>query len=188
MELKKYMSEKDNLKAANRLLKFFVIVIGGATILNIFFTSNLVKNQKIIFIPPNISSQAFIATSDASDEYLVAIARYIGTLAFTYSPATARSQFDSLLKLFSPEVIPENKKIWYDLADRVEAGNISSAFYITKIEIFREKRELYLTGNLNQWTQDKNFITNEPRRYIISYRIDNGLFSINDIKELKEKE
>ncbi len=183
MEFKKYMSEKDNLKAANRLLKFFVVIIGIATVVNLFLASSMLSKQKIILVPPIVSSQSFILASDASDEYLVSMSRYIATLAFTYSPATARTQFDTLLKMFAPSVVAQAKNSWYDLASRIEAGGVSSAFFVTKVSVVREKRELHIQGILDQWTQEKQFITNETKVYVVKYRIENGLFMIEELKE-----
>jgi len=103
VEMKKYLEEKTNCVRSNRLLKFFIIVIGIAIVIQSFVMYSLWKSQRTILVPPNITTQAFISGSDASDEYLIAMARYIMLLTASYNSGTARAQFSDFLKLVVPE-------------------------------------------------------------------------------------
>lgn len=186
MEIKKYLEEKANLALTVRLLKIVTTVLCLALCINSFVLYYIYKNEKVVLVPPSVSTQTFIAGSDASDEYLRAMARYIAQLGLTYTPVTVRTQFNDLLKLFNSQSFPQYKNVFYELAGRVESGNVSSAFYVTKVKVDRANKSLIVVGILNQWTQDKKFITDESRQYLIRYRIDNGFFSILEIKEYKE--
>lgn len=186
MELKKYIEEKANYAASNRLLRFFVVVIGVAIVIQSFVVYSLWKSQKIVLVPPNITSQAFISGNDASDEYLRAMARYVMALTANYSPGNARSQFSDFLKLVLPERFAEYKKVFYDLADKSETGHVSSSFFVSSVKVDRTKKEIIVQGVLNQWTQDKKFITDEVKSYLISYTINDGMFYVKDIKFYKE--
>lgn len=186
MLLKKYIEEKTNYAVSNRLLRFFIVVIGLAVIVQSFVMYSLWKSQRTILVPPNITSQAFISGNDASDEYLKAMVRYIMTLTANYTPATARSQFSDFLKIVAPEKFEEHKKVFYELAEKVETGNVSSFYSVTSIQVDREKKEIKVRGVLNQWTQDKKFITDEPKEYLITYDIKDGMFYVKSIKLYKE--
>lgn len=186
MEFKKYISEKANYAAANRVLRFFVVVVGLAVIFNSLVTYYLFTSNKVILVPPQLSTQVFVSGKDASDEYLETVARYICQLAFNYNPGNVRGQLSDLLKLVSPESFPVYQKAFYDLADRVEAGGVSSSFFVQKVTVKKTDRTMVVHGILNQWTRDKKFITDEPKRYIIHYSIRSGLFYIVDLKEYKE--
>ena len=186
MELRRYLEEKENLRASNRFLKFFVVVIAIAVVLNSFFTYFLVKEQKVVIVPPVYSDKLFISGSDASDEYLYSMGSFISFLMLTYSPGTARAQFNHFLKFCSPEAFSKFKPMLYSLADKVETASLSSAFFPQKISINRVEKTLEATGLLNQWTSQHQFITNEVKKYKIKYRIQNGFFMIEDFIEVKQ--
>jgi len=186
MEIKKYLEEKANLALTVRLLKIVVSILAFALCVSSFVLYYVYKNERVVIVPPSVSTQVFVSGSDASDEYLMAMARYIAQLGLNYTPAIARAQFNDLLKMFNSQSFPQYKNVFYELAGRVESGNVSSAFYVTKVKVDRANKSLIVVGILNQWTQDKKFITDESRQYLIRYRIDNGFFSILEIKEYKE--
>jgi conjugal transfer pilus assembly protein TraE len=186
VELKRYLEERENLKASNRLLKFFVVVIGIAVILNSVITYFLMKEQKVVIVPPVYSDKLFISGSDASDEYLYSMGSFISFLMLNYSPATARIQFNHFLKFCSPEAFPKFKVMLYSLADKVETAQVSSAFYPQKVSVNRAERVLEISGLLSQWTSNQQFITNEVRRYKIKYRIQNGFFMVENFEEVKQ--
>jgi conjugal transfer pilus assembly protein TraE len=114
------------------------------------------------------------------------MARYVMILTTTYSPSTARSQFSDFLKLVAPERFAEYKKVFYDLADKSETGNVSSSFFVSLVKVDRVKKELIVQGILNQWTQDKKFITDEVKSYLIAYDIRDGMFYVREIKLYRE--
>lgn len=188
MKIQKYFEEKANYIYGARLLKFAVIFLCILLAVNSVVTVSLYKSQKIIIIPPSISTQVFISGTDASDEYLKAMVRYVCQLTLNYNPAVARAQFNDFLKLVSPSVYPEYQKIFYDLATRIEAGNVSSAYYVTQIKVERQSGAIIVSGFLSQWTQDKQFITNETRQYKLKYKIEDGKFQVYEFKEYKEGE
>lgn len=188
MEIKKYLEEKANYIYGARLLKFAVIVLTFLLIVNSVITYTMIKNQKVILVPPSVSVQSYVSGSDASDDYLRAMARYVAALVLNYNPAVARAQFNDFLKLVSPSTFPSYRDAFYALADKIETGQVSSAYYITQIKVNKKEGNMILTGLLNQWTQDKQFITNETRLYILKYKINDGMFSVVEFKEYKQGE
>ncbi|MEM3580394.1 MAG: TraE/TraK family type IV conjugative transfer system protein [Candidatus Bathyarchaeia archaeon] len=188
MEIKKYLEEKANYIYGARLLKFVVVVLIVLLIINSVVTYTMIKSQKVVLVPPSISVQSYVSGSDASDDYLRAVARYVAALVLNYNPTVARAQFNDFLKLVSPSTFPSYRDAFYALADKIETGQVSSAYYITQIKVNRKEGNMILTGLLNQWTQDKQFITNDVRQYILRYRISDGMFSVMEFKEYKQGE
>jgi conjugal transfer pilus assembly protein TraE len=186
VELRKYLEEKENLKASNKFLKFFIVVIGIAVVFNSIFTYFLIKEQKVVVVPPVYSDKLFISGSDASDEYLYSMGNFISFLMLTYSPATARMQFNHFLKFCSPEAFAKFKPMLYSLADKVETAQVSSAFFPQRISVNRAEKVLEVSGLLSQWTQHQQFITNEMKKYRIKYRIQNGFFMVESFDEVKQ--
>lgn len=188
MEIKKYLEEKANYIYGARLLKFVVLLLVLLLVINSVATYMAIKGQKVILIPPVLSTQAFVSGSDASDEYLAAIARYVAALALNYTPSNARAQFNDFLALFEPSRFVVYKDIFYSLAEKVETANVTSAYFVSSIEVNRKENSIILTGLLNQWTQDKQFIVNESKKYVVKYKIVDGKFQVIDFKEYKPGE
>jgi conjugal transfer pilus assembly protein TraE len=183
VELKRYLEERENLRASNRFLKFLVIVIGGAILFNSFLIFYLWKEQKIVVVPPVYSDKLFIVGSDASDEYLYSMGSFISFLMLTYTPGTARAQFNHFLKFCSPEAFAKFKVQLYSLVDKIATVQVSSSFFPQKIVINRAEKVIEVTGLLNQWSANQQFITNEAKTYRIKYRIQNGFFMVDDFVE-----
>ncbi len=186
VRLKDYIEERESLRSANRLLKFFVVIVGVAVIVNSLFVYYLTQKQKVLIVPPVMSDQMFIYASDASDEYIVNMSRFVSSLMLTYNPGTARIQFSHFLKFCHPSSVAKYKTSLYDLVERIEAGQVSSVFYPQQFKVDRQNKTVYIMGVLNQYTQDKQFITNENRTYVMVYQIENGFFSIKDFYQKKE--
>jgi conjugal transfer pilus assembly protein TraE len=151
--------------------------------LNSLLTLYLTKEQKVVVVPPVYSDKLFIAGSDASDEYLYAMGNFITFLMLTYSPGTARVQFNHFLKFCSPTAFVKFKTFLYSLADKVETAHISSAFFPYKVTVNRAEKVIEVTGLLNQWSSGGHFITNENKKYRIKYKIQNGFFMVEDFTE-----
>lgn len=185
MKITKYLEEKENLKHSNKLLKFFVVVIGIAVIINTFIVYTLTKNQKTVIVPPVYSDQYFITGSDASDEYFYSMAKFVSFLMLNYNPGTARTQFNHFLKFCSADSFTKYKDVLYSLADKIETGQVSSSFYPSRVKVNRGEKTIEIEGVLDQYTQGKQFITNESKRYKIKYEIENGFFRVKSFEEVK---
>ena len=52
MEMTKYIEQKNNLIAGNRLLKLAVVIVGFGLVINAFITYSLSKRARTIIVPP----------------------------------------------------------------------------------------------------------------------------------------
>jgi conjugal transfer pilus assembly protein TraE len=182
MKMNIFMQKTSNLMAENRLLKFAVLVIGITVIYNTFMVRHALHTHRTILVPPAIKSTMEIHGNSASDAYIKHFTRYIMGLAFQYSPATARYQFEELLSMFSPSSFPRAQKMFYDLADTIETAQISNVFYIQKMVLDSARKQVEVTGLKRQYVHD---VKSEEgtKTYIVVYEFEDGRFMIADISE-----
>ena len=175
MNLDIFLQKSSNIFAENRLLKFVVVALGIAVVINTAGLFMALNSQRVILVPPVVNSKISVSGDKASDEYLKEFARYILNLALTYNPVNARSQFSELLAVYDPAQFQASRKELYELADKIENTKASSAFYIQSIINDTEKRRLEITGTKKTYMVDQK-AEDTLKVYFIEYRIDNGKF------------
>lgn len=180
MKAEIFLQKTSNLFAQNRLLKFSITVLALAVMFNSVMVYRAVKYQRVVLIPPTMTGTVEFIQGKPNDTYITDISRRIISLAASYSPPTARKQFDELLAHFSPESYPRAFKTWYSLASRIEESQVSSVFYLEKIEVSDAAIEIF--GNFKQFAGD-TLIENSSKTYIIEYRLQDGRFYIVSFKE-----
>lgn len=180
MEMNKYIEQRNNLIAGNRLLKFAVVVIGLGLVLNAFITYTLSRRARTIIVPPIVNARFEVSGSKLSDEYVKLMTRYVMSLAANYNPATARSNFDELLSLFDPDSFGEGKRTFYKLADTVETAHVTGSFFIQKITVDENKRQILVEGQ-KRLTANEQKVEEGPETYVIDYGNNNGRFAITNL-------
>lgn len=175
MNLDIFLQKSSNIFAENRLLKFVVVALGIAVVINTAGLFIALNSQRVILVPPTINSKISVSGDKASEEYLKEFTRYILSLALTYNPVNARSQFSELLAVYDPAEFQVSRKELYELADKIENTKASSAFYIHAINNDSEKRRLEVTGTKKTYMVDQK-AEDVLKVYIIEYRFDNGKF------------
>ena len=183
MKLTTYVQHSSNLFAHNRLLQFLVMVLSACLVGTSFLTYKAVRHQKVILIPPQMIGTVEFVQGKPTEAYLQDVSQRIITLATTYSPHTARKQFNELLVYYAPEAYPEASTLWYSLAGRIEESQVSSVFYPQALTMKENRIEVF--GDLKQYTGNTR-LENTTRTYFLDYQIRDGRFSLLAFKE-KEK-
>ena len=184
MRLETYLSKSSNKEAENRFLRFIVVLIGGAVLLNTVMSFRALRYQRTILLPPALHQRAEIRGDQASEEYVRAFARYVMGLLASFTPATARSQFDELLTLYAPEAAPTAKKALYELADTIESTHITHAFYIQQMRV--DSTQIEVRGARKQFMETTP-VEEAQKTYLIDYRISDGRFALLRIFEKEGK-
>jgi len=175
-----FLQKTSNLFVENRLLKFVVVVMAVAVTFNSLLVYRAVKYQRTVLIPPTMTGTVEFVQGKPTDEYTRDLCRRIVNLAATYSPPTARAQFEELLAYYAPEVYPQASKTWYSLAGRVEESLVSSVFYLEKITLGENTIEAF--GNLSQFAGDTPLATTS-KTYLIEYQVRDGRFYLLSFEE-----
>jgi conjugal transfer pilus assembly protein TraE len=175
-----YLQKASNLFVENRLLKFVIVVMALAVAFNSLLVYRAVRYQRVVLIPPQMTGTVEFVQGRPTDEYIRDLSRRIVNLAATYSPPTARAQFEELLAHYAPEEYPEASRTWYSLAGRVEESQVSSVFYLEKITLGEKTIETF--GKLTQFAGETK-LAETSRTYLIDYQIRDGRFHILSFKE-----
>ena len=183
MKITSYLQQSSNLFAANQLLRFVIVVLSACLVFTSFMTYRAVRYQKVILIPPHLTGTVEFVQGKPTEGYLREISQRIINLATTYSPHTARKQFNELLVYYAPESYPEASTLWYSLAGRIEESQVSSVFYPQALTIKDNRIEVF--GDLKQYTGNTR-LENTTRTYFLDFQIRDGRFSLLAFKE-KEK-
>jgi conjugal transfer pilus assembly protein TraE len=187
MNLDIYLQKSSNIFAENRLLKFSVVVLSIAVVINTAGVFKALNSQKTILVPPVINSKISVTGDKASDEYLKEFTRYALGLALTYNPSNARPQFSELLALYDASEFQTARKDLYALADKIENTRAASAFYINAITHDAEKHSLLVTGSKQTYmVGDK--AADEQKTYILEYRFESGKFILRRLYEKQSEE
>ncbi len=182
MNLDIFLQKSSNIFAENRLLKFVVLALGIAVVINTVGLFRALNSQRVILVPPTINSRISLSGDKASDEYLKEFTRYILSLALTYNPVNARSQFSELLAMYDPADFQASRRELYELADKIENTKASSAFYIHAIVNDSEKYRLEVTGAKRTYLVDQK-AEDTIKVYFIEYRFENGKFILKRLSE-----
>lgn len=180
MKAKLFLQQTSNLFVENRLLKSIIVILSLAVIFNSFMVYRAVKYQRVVLIPPTMTGTVEFVQGKPTDNYIRDISRRIVSLAVSYSPPTARTQFEELLSYFAPESYPQASKRWYSLASKIETSQVSSVFYLEKIKILENRIEIF--GNMKQLAGD-TLLENTSKTYLIDYRLLDGRFYIVSFRE-----
>ena len=183
MRLNSFINETANIKAENRLLKFTVVIIAIASVLSAVLSYSALKHQKIVILPPVVDRRIEISGNNVNDDYVKLFTRYTTNLMFNYTPHTFRGQSNELLKLVTPEFYNTFNGKLTVMADNIEKLLVSSVFYPQKLSINQAKREVMVQGLRQQYSHNSS-IENKQKKYRIRYKIINGRFYIDDIKEI----
>ena len=181
MEFKKYIEEKAELARQNRLLRFIVFIMAVAIIINGVYVYKASISQKVVLVPLGLTKEVYVTGDEASQEYLSDVAHLFISLLYQYTPSTAPSQFESVLKFAHPSFYPELQRTLYRRLKEINDLQITATFLIEKLEIRPQEKRIKVTG-----TYTEKFGTHSPvsaRKEIeLNYDISAGRFYITNIK------
>lgn len=180
MKLKLYTSKMANLFTENRFMRFVIIALTLAVIINSLFVYKAVKYQRVVILPPKVDGPVTYVNGYANADYIKSMARQFVSFALTYTPATARKQFEDLLFYYAPESYPEASKAWYALAGNIEDAKTSSVFFVDTVNI--NGSTVDIKGTLRQFTGETKFL-GEQREYILEYRFLDGRFQVLSFRQ-----
>lgn len=184
MRADKYLQKTSNIFRENLLLKTVVTVLAAGFIVMSWLTHRTMKNQMTVVIPAGMTEKVKVGLNLAGEVYLNRMARYIAGLFLSYTPSSARIQFEQILADVHPRVYNHMRSTLYDLADRIEMADVTTVFFPEEI-LYHEKNDekiIELGGYRVQYKHGKA-IDNTKTAYYITYLMESGRFYILDIAE-----
>ena len=190
MKMSIFLDKHLNVKAENKLLKFFVVLIGIAQIANMAWNYSITRSARTIVIPAGLNARMEISDRGMTEDAVRQYVRYAFGLALNYSPVTVRGQFDELLALYSPAGFAQAKTSLYALAEDVENAKVSNSFYIQRMALDPSGRAVEVQGIKRQYAGEVK-LKDANETYVLEYTVSNGRFMIEKIylkENRKEKE
>lgn len=184
MLFKVFEKKMNNILLENGLLKFVVIVIGIAVIINSFEVRRALKSQRTILVPANLDRKVQLQGDYASEDYIKVFARNLSNLAFTYSYGNARGQYSELLQYFTPDAFTQTKQAFNSLVETIETTKTSSAFLMQELIVNPERGTIIVKGTQRQWV-DNAFVDTSQKSYQLGYKILDGRFFLTSLFEEK---
>jgi len=188
MKIDLFIQKTSNLYIKSLLLKFVVIVIGLALVVNGFYTYKMLAKQRVVIIPAsNLKNRVEVGMFEADEEYIKMMARYVSGLFLNFSPGNARSQYSELLGLYSPDAYNDAKAMLYDMADKIETTSVTSVFNLNGIAYVKNPKrglDIEVKGVRVLYSKDQK-IEEKNRKYVINGEVLNARFYVIDIKEVQ---
>ncbi len=182
LKFNKFLNKNADTVAQNRMLKFLVGVFGFCSIANLFLNWYAINYHRDILIPSSLTEKAMVSGTDFDESYVIAFARDVVNLTFTFTPGNVKSRYEQLLMLYSPECFPAGKAMLYDLAERVALTRLTSVFHPHVFRIDQKNRTIEITGNRIQ-NIDNQVVSNGVTTLSIVYSINHGKFSVCEITD-----
>lgn len=182
-----YRSEREELKASNRLLKRFVAVIGATNVLALLVCIWVATHHEVVITPPGgLTKKVKIKGGIPNANYLRQMGTYVATLAKNYTPATVKKRFAELLLLADPGSFTGLQNRFDKMATDIVEAAITSAFWPTRIFVKATKGgkngRIVVIGNYRMWMEDKP-VQSGKVAIIVEYRIDWGRFYLRNVRE-----
>jgi conjugal transfer pilus assembly protein TraE len=185
MHLKQFLNRHAAALGENRLLKFFIIVLGIAWIINSLMIYPSLRYFRVVLVPPNLDRQVSTTGKTSDEGYLRVQGRYIASLIWAFSPDTVQKNYEDTLAMYAPEAYPKAKKAFYAVVEDVVANQLSSDFRIRDVAIDQAKNLITVSGMRRQYIEERQGETSE-KTLCVTYQFANGLFQVLDIYEKKE--
>jgi conjugal transfer pilus assembly protein TraE len=182
-----YLQKTSNLVGENRLLKFFIVLIGVAVVVNSFYVHKAMNQQRTVIIPVGgLTGDRLEFQGDVlSDSYVRLMTRYVMGLFMDYTPDSANGQYSELLESFSSGAYPEYKEKLTTLADDIKTTKVSGSFSIQKIT-HHDGNVIDVSGIKKQFLES-SLASDEVVTYRIKYEVVNGMFRLVEINEVSDK-
>jgi len=186
VDINVYQQKVSNIFAENRLLKFGFLVLLIMSVSNWQAIQSASDQQRVVIVPTNPSGELWVKGSDASNQYLRQMARYVTSMIGHYTASTARSQFEELLMLFTPLTYADAKTGFETLSDQIEGYPTVSSRIIwvgnEPLKIDRD-RSLMTVDVTRERLVNGDVTRREDKMLLIDYTIVDGQFQIETIQE-----
>lgn len=182
-----FLNRYSNVITENSTIKIAILVL-GAIVLTQQHTINKAKNEEfVVIVPPGFKGEMQVSRNMADAEYLKSMVRYTTMLHGQVSAGNVDRRFSELMTLVHPSVYPTFKEKMKTRADLIK--RFSSISYIVDIN---DSKALDVEGDTIKVSASRRKVVGrdisipEPFVYELKYKIENGTFSLLDIKELKQ--
>lgn len=173
------------LTEENRYMRILVVILAVTAFVEAVMIYNLSGKQKIVFIPPKVTSEFWIAGDTVSSSYIENVALYIADRVLSVSPENVDYSLDAVMPLMTtePSLIKAIKDNYIDIQRVIKSNNVYQIFYPIKVTVGKGEAQVFgtlrkLVGNL--------YSGEEKIKLVIGYQIRDGRFTVTKLEVKSE--
>jgi len=171
----KFIELISNLKSENGLLKFVIIILTAALIIEGLLMVKLYASERTIIVPAYVDKRFSISNGVASQEYIEMMTKYAIELLSNYTPETVSDRQAEFMKFIPSDYY---KTVYEQMAPMVAEvkANFITQHYIPQ-SITLQSNKVVVIGVMRRYVQDKLAAAGQLQ-YEITFRINNGRYEI----------
>jgi len=180
MEWSNFKAVWDKCSSQNITLRIALAALTLAIIAQSLVIVALYDKQRVVFVPPKIDREFYIASDGPSTSYLEMMGDHIASRVMVFTSSNVLPRFNSILPLLSPANYNEVKTMLARQAESIIKANISQIFYTSKIVVDEKLQTIGVFGAMRTMVVDQ--VSAEKTSVLwIKYRFVGGKFEIESL-------
>ena len=182
MIAKKYLSQISNLWQENRLLKMCLGFLSIAVVISSIASYKALNYTRTIVTPAGMSESFEVSSKKMSASGIKMFTRYAFDLFLNYTPNSAKTKFDELLKLVNTRYYDEvNDELRRNL-ENIDRLHIVSIYQIEEIKINNVENKIKVKGIRTRSTYGKQ-IDEAVEEWELTFEVIDSNFKIVKIQK-----
>lgn len=178
-----YKDKISQLIQKRNLLTLGLVVAVLINTIQAFAVNYLVRNSKVILVPPTITEEMWVRTKEVSEVYLRDLTDYFANMILNVTPHSALGKTNLVLQYIHPKGYGAVKEQLVKDAEIIKNKSITQFFVPMNYEINQKQLTVKVTGDLTTLIGQEK-INQELAKFNIKYAMQNGRLLIVDfIKE-----
>lgn len=175
--MKDYESQRDKLLVLSISL-LFVVMLETLCL--------LLKNERIIILPPEVKREFWAQGNRFSPEYLEEQAAYMASLALNVNQESYAYNTEILMRYADVNTYSYLREKFEKYQKLLKQNNASTRFDIKKVRVVPNRNKVYLTGIMNNFVGTK-CINTTRENYAVEFKIQRGRLFLKDFKLIEEE-
>ncbi|CAG9435622.1 type IV conjugative transfer system protein TraE [Providencia alcalifaciens] len=148
---------------------------------------DLLNNRQETYIPMFFDTPFTLSRSHADANYLESIAQSMVFLRYTVSPESIHANHQSLLRYVQKEARPEMQDVLAVEAKEVIQNNVTSVFFLSKMEVYPVEGIVDIHGELKTWIGKREALP-EPKNVRLHVKYANGISEVISFEDIIDED
>lgn len=186
----KLSAAKSATKYTSLLFITLTFMLGLSLTGNIFAwlrLDDLLNSRQETYIPMFFDTPFTLTRSHADANYLESVAQSLLFLRYNISPESVKANHQSLLRYVAKEARPEMQDVLAVEAKEIINNNVTSAFYLTKLEVYPTDGIIDIQGELKTWIGKREALP-EHKRLRLHIKYTNGISEVISFEDIVDEE
>ena len=180
MDSRYFKAEWDKISVQNVTMRITMAALVVALIAQTLVIVALYNKQRVVFVPPKVDREFYIAGDVPSTSYLEMMGEFLGDKLMNFTSSNVLSRFNSVLPFLSPANYNDIKTLLARQAESITKANISQVFFFSKAEVNEKFHTIGVQGSIRRIVVDQ-VSAEKPAILWIQYGFKGGKFEVNSI-------